>query len=485
MLKRPLPIPLGFYTSQSTPISSQNCINWLPTVMQAVALNNVALIQRSGLTQFADTSNGACRGGMTVNGLAYFVCGTSLFSISSAGVATNRGAISGTNRVSMANNGTSLVIVVPSGNGYVYDVSTSTLTKISDVDYQTSDTVTFYRGYFVFTASDGKQLFVSNLNQPLTFDALDYGSADGDPDRIVTQILDHDELSVIGEHTTEMFKSVGGVDFPLQIIPGAYTEKGAASKYGAIKFDNSYLFIGGGKNEKASVWRQTSSANASKISTDAIDNEIQKFTDDEIAEAFMMNYSKKGQTIALITLNSTRIPSRTFGYNATAAALSQSPVWFEFQSGVDANSWRANTIISAYGKLLVGDATNGKIGYLNDDDYTDYNEPMLRQATTSPFSENSTTIFAGEFEATFQSGVGLTVGQGSTPIVRMRFTDDGGRTFSSSFSRTIGKIGRYGQRSIWRRQGSLPVARSIRLTITDPVLANLIELSATPELGTS
>ena len=182
MLKRPLPIPLGFYTSQSTPISSQNCINWLPTVMQAAALNNVALIQRSGLTQFADTSNGACRGGMTVNGLAYFVCGTSLFSISSAGVATNRGAISGTNRVSMANNGTSLVIVVPNGNGYVYDVSTSTLTKISDVDYQTSDTVTFYRGYFVFTASDGKQLFVSNLNQPLTFDALDFGSAEGDPD---------------------------------------------------------------------------------------------------------------------------------------------------------------------------------------------------------------------------------------------------------------------------------------------------------------
>ena len=102
---------------------------------------------------------------------------------------------------------------------------------------------------------------------------------------------------------------------------------------------------------------------------------------------------------------------------------------------------------------------------------------------TSPFSENGLPIFAGEFEATFESGVGLTTGDGSDPIVRMDKSDNGGRTFNSETRRTIGKIGEYGQRSIWRRQGRFPVARSIRLTITDPVRANLIKLAATPELG--
>ncbi len=65
----------------------------------------------------------------------------------------------------------------------------------------------------------------------------------------------------------------------------------------------------------------------------------------------------------------------------------------------------------------------------------------------------------------------------------MSFSDDGVRTFSSEFSRTLGKIGEYEHRSIWRRQGRIPVSRMIRLTITDPVVANLIRMSATTQAG--
>lgn len=481
MPKTQLPIPLGFYTSQSLPFSAQRCINWTPTVAQGPALNQTALMQRPGITEFGDTTNGICRGGQDLAGVPFFVNGTTLNSIDSLGVSTDHGTITGTVRVSMANNGTLLVIVVPGGDAFVWDGTT--LTQITDPDFQTSDSVVFYRGFFVFTTSDGKQIFVSNLNQPLVFDALDFGSAEGDPDRIVTQILDHDELSVLGERTTEVFRLIGGAGFPLQIIQGAYTEKGAHSKYGVVKFDNTYLFLGGGVNEKTSVWRQSSSASAVKLSTDAIDNEIQKFTKEEIANAFAMTYSQRGQIFALFSFNSDRIPGKTFVYNGTASVLAQAPVWFELQTGVTDAQWRVNAIVKAYGKLLLGDDVDGRIGTLDNDTYTDYGSVMFRQATTSPFTQNGIAIFAGEFEATFQSGVGLTLGQGSDPIVRMDFTDDGARTWSSEFKRSIGKIGRYEQRAIWRRQGRFPVSRSIRLTITDPVLANLLKLSATPELG--
>lgn len=476
-----LPLPLGFYTSPSRPMSTQRCINWIPTVPQAPSLNNVGFFQRPGVTRFALAME-PNRGSWSVDGLPFFVNGTTLNSVSSSGVVTAIGTIEGTNRVWMADNGTTLVIVVPGGKAYVYDGST--FSQITDPDYQTSDTVIFYRGFFVFTTTDGKQLFVSNLNQPLIFDALDFGSAEGDPDRIVTQVLDHDELSIIGERTTEVFRLVGGVGFPLAIIPGAYTEKGAASKYGAVKFDNTYLFIGGGVNELPAIWRQTSNAQATKISTDAIDNEIQKFTKEEIAEAFTMTYSAKGQILAIFTFNSTRIPGKTFVFNGTASALAGALVWFELQSGVTDAQWRVNSITKAYGKLLLGDDQSGNVGELADDIYTEYDNLIFRQAAMPPFSANGTALFAGEFEATFESGVGLTVGQGSDPIVRMDFSDDGGRTFSSEFSRTIGKIGEYGQRSIWRRQGRFPVARTVRLTITDPVKANLIRIAATPEIGT-
>jgi hypothetical protein len=362
MPRVPVPIPMGFYLSPSPTLSVQRCINWIPTVMEKAALNQTALLQPSGIIQSAQTNLGPCRGGHEMDGVPYFVYGNSLVSMTETGSITNHGTISGAVRVQMADNGTQLVIVVPGGDAFAFNVTTGIVTQIVDPDFQVSDSVSFYRGFFVFTTTDGKQLFVSNLNAPLTFSALDFGSAEGDPDRIVTQIVDHDELSIIGSKTTEVFRNIGGADFPLQIINGAFTQKGAHTKYGVVKFDNTYLFIGGGENELSAIWRQTSNASASKVSTDAIDNAIQKFNEDEISQAFTMTFSKKGQFFAVFSFNSTRIPGQTFVYNGTASALSGSPVWFEFQTGVTDNAWRVNAIVKAYGRVFCGDAVDGRIG---------------------------------------------------------------------------------------------------------------------------
>lgn len=483
MPRSTLPIPLGFYLSPSPTISVQRCINWIPTVIEKPALNQVALFQPSGIIESVQTGFGACRGGHVMKGVPFFVMGNTLVSLNENLTINTHGTISGTVRVAMADNGTNLVIVVPGGDAYAFNNETNVLTQITDPDFQLSDSVSFYRGFFVFTTTDGKQLFVSNLNAPLTFDALDFGSAEGDPDRIITQVVDHDELSIIGSKTTEVFRNVGGVGFPLQIIPGAFTQKGAHTKYGVIKFDNTYMFIGGGENELTAIWRQTSSASAAKVSTDAIDNAIQKFNEDEIASAFTMTFSKKGQFFAVFSFNSTRIPGKTFVYNGTASALAGSPVWFEFQSGIDDAPWRVNAIVKAYGRLFCGDAIDGRIGELVENVYTEYDNPVLRQAATQPFSVDDFSVFVGEIEATFQSGVGLTIGQGSNPVAIMDFSDDGGRTFSNEFKRFIGKIGEFGHETVWRRQGRIPKFRTIRFTVTDPVNANLVRIAATPEKG--
>jgi hypothetical protein len=478
-----LPIPLGFYQSESAPMSSQRCINWVPMVPEGEALNNRILMQPSGVTQFATSAFGACRGSREMSDVPYFVLSNTLVSVSASGVVTSHGTITGTSRVFMADNGSKLVIVVPGGDAFVFDLDTSTLTQITDIDFQVSDSVSFYRGFFVFTATDGRQLFVSNLNSPLTFDALDFGSAEGDPDRIVTQIVDHDELSIIGSKTTEVFRNVGGADFPLQIIPGAFTQKGAHTKYGVVKFDNTYLFIGGGQNELTAIWRQSSSSSAVKISTNVIDFAMQQYNKEEISNAFTTTFAKKGQFFAIFTFYSTRIPSKTFVYNGTASALAGFSVWFEFQTGVTDNAWRVNSIVKAYGKLLCGDSVDGRIGQIVDNVYTEYGEQVFRQAALKPLSQDGMKIFAGELEADFEAGTGLTLGQGADPIVRMDYSDDGGRTFSSEFSRSIGKIGEYGHETVWNRQGRFPNSRTIRFTVTDPVKATLIRIAATPELG--
>jgi len=141
------------------------------------------------------------------------------------------------------------------------------------------------------------------------------------------------------------------------------------------------------------------------------------------------------------------------------------------------------SIVSAYGELLVGDATTGIIGKLEKETYTEYGEVIFRQKASAPFSAQGLPLFMGDMELTMESGVGLTSGQGSDPVVRMDFSDNGARTFSSEFSRKIGKIGEYAHRIIWRRQGRIPAHRVVRFTVTDPVKAVIIKLEADAEVG--
>lgn len=485
-----LPLGFSFYQSESAPFSSQRCINWIPVIAESAALNTRALFQPPGLKQFVDSGLSVNRGSITADGVSYFVNANSLISVSSSGVVTNFGNISGSGRVSLAVNAKNadsgsqfIVIVVPGGDAYAFATVTNILTKITDSDFLTSSQVVFKDGFFIFAAFDGSVFFISNLNDPLTYDALDRGTAEISPDRIVGLHVNHNELFVAGIDTIELFQNIGGAGFPFQRIEGANIQKGVHAKFSQVEFDNTFCFVGGGLNELSAVWKVTGSSSAIKISTDAIDKETQKFTRDEIENSFAMTYARHGQFLAIFTFESARIPSRTFVYNATASALLQQKVWFELQDGVTDGRFRVQSITSAYGKLLVGDSTTGVIGELDTDTLDYYGDEIFRRSTTAPFSENGLPIFAGEFEATFQSGVGLTAGQGSDPLVKMRKSDDGGRTFKGPWKRAIGKIGKYGQRSVWRRQGRFPVSRMVELTITDKVRANLIKLAATPEVG--
>jgi hypothetical protein len=153
-MKIPLEIGTGFYESSSTPIAAQRCINWIPVIPQARALNQRSLLGRPGIKSFT-TLTGVNRGSIIANDIPYFVNGTELFSVNAAGVKTSLGTISGTGRVSMATNTTvdgttKVVVVVPGGSSYVYDTSLGTVVEITDTDFQTADTVSFKDGYYVF-----------------------------------------------------------------------------------------------------------------------------------------------------------------------------------------------------------------------------------------------------------------------------------------------------------------------------------------------
>ena len=70
-----------------------------------------------------------------------------------------------------------------------------------------------------------------------------------------------------------------------------------------------------------------------------------------------------------------------------------------------------------------------------------------------------------------ETGVGINIGQGSDPQVMLRWSDDGGHTWSNEHWVSVGKIGEFYRRAIWRRLGmTLKIRdRVYEVSMTDPV----------------
>lgn len=480
--RTPFPLGIDEYESESLPYAAKRCINLFAVIPPTKALDKSALFGTPGTVNFATAGTLCSRGAATMNGVYYVINNTTLYSIDSMGVATSKGTIAGTARVIIAHNAEKMVIVVPGGKTYEYNQTPDTLVDTTAAtNWQTASSVVYKDGYFIFTATDLRVFFNSelsfNVSTDLTFLALDSGTAEISPDDdLITCHVTHDELYIFGEHTTEVFQNVGGSGFPWQRIPGASYEKGAHSKYSVVQWEGAFYFAGGGLNEKTGIWVGGSQGEPQKISTDAIDDEILNFTREEIASSFSFAYSIRGYSFVGFTFRSINTDSKTFLFNVTATRHAQRPVWFEQQSGITDNAWRVQSIDFVYNKLIVSDFVDGRVGYLDEDTYTEYGETITRIKTTAPLEFGGAPFFVGEIELTPESGVGISTGLGSDPLVTMDYSDDGARTWSNSFQRSLGKIGEYMRRVSWRRLGRVPAHRVFRFVITDPVKVSLIKL---------
>ena len=127
------------------------------------------------------------------------------------------GTIPGNGRVFIADNGTQLMILVPGGSGYIYNESdTPAFQQITDPDFNANGNpqhLCFIDGYFACT-TDSKKWIVSALNNGLSWSALDFASAESDPDAIVAAAVIQNQIFIMGSETTEGYANIGGSGFP-------------------------------------------------------------------------------------------------------------------------------------------------------------------------------------------------------------------------------------------------------------------------------
>ena len=287
-----IPFATNSYKSPSLPISAQRVVNMYAEKQPPDAKTDVAVFGHPGILDFAVCGTGPIRGMHKMGGVPYVVSGQRLYSISSAGVATDiGGSISGTGQVSMDDNGTQLVITNGT-NGYLYS-ATLGFVLISDPDFNAAETVQFFDQRFYFDWKGTNKFFGSDILDGTSYNALVFASAETRPDNVKALVLNKQILLVFNDESIEPWQDIGAANMPLERVPGVVIERGLAAPRATAKQDNTVFFLG----EDRRFYR-LGGLTPVGISTPAIDAEWQSYS--TVSDAYCFSYAWAGHKFVVV-----------------------------------------------------------------------------------------------------------------------------------------------------------------------------------------
>jgi hypothetical protein len=363
----------------------------------------------------------------------------------------------------MSDNGTQL-FVAANGPSYIYNATTNVFAPITDPDFPGAVTVGFLDGYFVFNEPNSQKVWVTSLLDGLSVDPLDFASAEGSPDGLISLIVDHREAWLFGTNSVEVWYDAGNADFPLQRIQGAFNEIGCIAPYSVAKLDNSLFWLGADARGRGVVYR-ANGYTGQRVSTHAVEWQIQQYGN--LSDALAYTYQQDGHSFYVLIFPTA---NTTWVYDAATQAWHERAGW----NNGSFTRHRSNCQMAFNSEVIVGDFENGNIYAFDLDDYSDNGQiqKWLRSWRALPTGQNNLKRTAHHsLQLDVETGVGLNVGQGSDPEVMLRWSDDGGHTWSNYHTASIGKIGEYYRRVFWRRLGMTLKLRDrvYELSMTDPV----------------
>ena len=473
-------------TSRSVLVNNQQTVNFMQAIKGQGAKAPIVLETVPGLVELGSVGNGAIRSSKMISskvraGAAaaelYGVWGSELVAMT-----TNVGNITiGTldpnpGRVHMAR-GRNYIALVDGVSGYTYDGTTFakiTHPAFPGVSAAGAPThILYLDGFFIVNDALTDNFYISSVEDPTTWNALDFEAAAVAPDAALALAATESLLWILGGETAQAYYNSGDEDFPYDIALSATQEVGILAVNSVAESDDGIFYLATTPEGGRFVYQIQGQAGR-VITEDEQESFLTTVTDPTDAYAFI--YKQAGKSFYVLQL------STTTGDNARATSTMiyniKAKSW-ESREMLDGSAWRAGGAGILGNRNIVGSRLNATALELDLRNYQDAGESIIRRRRSQVIHTTNKLMDFWSLIVDVEGGVGNQVAPGKDPLLKMRYSDDGGRTWSAHLVEPVGKIGETHQRVKFDQLGSAR-NRVFEIELSDPV--NLTILGAYAEI---
>lgn len=364
--------------------------------------------------------------------------------------------------------------------GSIYNYLTNTFSTITDPDFLGGSTIAMIDGYFFYNQTASDAFWCSDINNGLSWNALNVAHATSKPDKVIALGQTKGELWVFGTDSIEVwYDAANSVGMPFSKRVGSDIDIGCSAAYSIQSVNDSLVFLDSRRFIVMSAYspffrNQSSGYLLTKLSDEAIDAEIASYA--TVSDAIASTYNDNGHVLYEITFPSV---SKTWVCDITLG------MWHEKTYRNPDNNLEQQALTNFYVQnekyLLAASLSNNNIYLLSRDYLDDDGVNIERKRVTQFIPANFCELEISELEIKFNTGL---ASLSQSPGVSLRYSNDSGYTWSSSMTRNLGLTGEYGKRLIWGPLGSAH-EWLFEITITDPVNFSIIDAQMIASLGSN
>lgn len=376
--------------------------------LEIIRQNEPTVVKRPGMSVNTTVTAGQGLGIYTWLNDLYEVRGTSLYKNSVSLGTIN--ATGGRYYFCSTGDGTKLVL---KNTTNAYWVSTSgTITAISDVNYPATTVpgIVYLDGY-IFVMTPTAEVHNSNLEDPTTWNSLNYITAEVEPDGGVFIAKHLNYVAAFGQWTTEFFlDAANATGSPLAVYPSAFSKIGCASASSVAMTDSTIVWMSQ-TQEKGREIQALNGFQPTKISNQFIERFLNA---DDLAAVYAFTTKINGRYFYVLTLKTSNI---TLVYDFTTQH------WHQWTSGTSETYFNGIAYTSQGGNDLIQHESDGTTLKMLPSVYQDNGVAIYTRIVTDKLD-------GGNNKTKFMSRLEL-IGDKISSTIQERHSDDDYQTFSS------------------------------------------------------